>query len=133
LITKIKKAFDELILWIGRSGNRCSFLARKRWLPLISTAIKQYSSELNRSVRRRLRGRWRSAIQLMILRSEGHRKSGGWSGDVSDPGGQFHQRWPSEASSPDRGRRNGWNRAQADPAGSHSRPMKQRSTLRASD
>ena len=68
LITKIKKAFDELILlglvdpkpvkFFGAQATGCS---------PISTAIKQYSRRSSRSVRRRLRDRSRSAIRPMAI------------------------------------------------------------------
>jgi threonine synthase len=87
LITKIKKAFDELILlglvdpkpvkFFGAQASGCS---------PISTAIKQYSSEIEPQRPKTI------ARSLAIGNpADGHyalkaiTKSGGWSEDVSDP------------------------------------------------
>jgi threonine synthase len=87
LITKIKKAFDELILlglvdpkpvkFFGAQASGCS---------PISTAIKQYSSEIEPQRPKTI------ARSLAIGNpADGHyaikaiSKSGGWSEDVSDP------------------------------------------------
>jgi len=73
LITKIKKAFDELILlglvdpkpvkFFGAQASGARRFRRRS----SSTAARS-----NRSVRRRLHGRWRLAIRPMALRFEGH-------------------------------------------------------------
>ena len=125
LITKIKKAFDELILlglvdpkpvrFFGAQASGCS---------PISTAIKQYSSEIEPQRPKTI------ARSLAIGNpADGHyalkaiTKSGGWSEDISDPevvGSHSAAGRDRRHLHRDRGRRDGWNRAQTDSSGPNS-------------
>jgi len=124
LITKIKKAFDELILlglvdpkpvkFFGAQATGCS---------PISTAIKQYSSEIEPQRPKTIARSLAIGNPPMDITREGHHQEW-WL-----VGRRFRSRSSQRHSTAggerrhlhrDRGRRDGWNRAQADPSGPHS-------------
>jgi threonine synthase len=125
LITKIKKAFDELILLKLVDPKQVKFFgAQATGCSPISTAIKQYSNEIEPQrpeddcavARHRQSRRW-------TLRIEGHHQERRLGGRCFRS--RSCQRHPIAGRNRrhlhrDRGRRHRGHRAQADPAGPHS-------------